>query len=113
MQLNLSPETLFMLPLAVVIDLVGIILICFGLDDVGITDAIGAIFIGGWLLIRRGKLEVKVSKKDTKTLVRFGKTFIGELIPYLGALPFWTITVVGILGEPKEEQEIQQEEQYE
>lgn len=47
-----SPETLIILPLAVIIDIIGIILLIFGLDDFWITDAIALFFIGSWSAIR-------------------------------------------------------------
>ena len=36
----------------------------------------------------------KMAKKGTKKGLRFGLSSLGELIPLLGALPFWTIFVI-------------------
>lgn len=47
-----SPETLIILPIAVIIDIIGIILVVFGLDDFWITDAIALFFFGSWGAIR-------------------------------------------------------------
>jgi hypothetical protein len=48
----LSPEALVFLPLALLLDLVGIILIIFALDDFFITDIIGFATIGTWSWFR-------------------------------------------------------------
>lgn len=45
-----SPMGLIMFPLAVLLDAVGLILLCFALDDFWITDAIGLVFIGGLMI---------------------------------------------------------------
>lgn len=95
----LTPETLLILPLAVGIDLVSVILLCFGLDDFGLLDIIGTIFIGTWLFFRKGKPEALKGKKDFLTTVFTGKytkflvPIFGEIIPYLGVLPFWSLSV--------------------
>lgn len=98
-----TAEAFFMLPLAIGLDLAGLILLCFGLDDFGLTDIIGIIFINGWLLMRgrkganpgdkKGLINkfVKLLKEDP---TRYVVPSIAELIPYLGALPFWTIVVL-------------------
>jgi hypothetical protein len=107
MHLSFSPETLFMLPLAAIIDLVGIALLCVGLDDCGVTDVIGTTLIGGWLVLRKG-VNIKITKRDKKRILKFGGSLLGEIIPYLGALPFWTILVLGTLKEsslPEEDNE--------
>jgi len=92
-----SPETLLMLPLAVGIDLVSIILICFGLDDFGLLDIIGIVFIGGWLFFRKGKIVEKkkgfLKRIFTGKFSKFLTPIFGEGIPYLGILPFWTLSV--------------------
>ena len=121
----LSVEGMIFLPMAVILDLVSIALICFGLDDFGITDIIGIIFIGGWVLFRsffkfsdldveaparigKAAAEKRQQRKEIvqtiKQTVKTSKTpikaicFIGELIPYIGALPFWTFLVYDELG---------------
>lgn len=107
--IKFTPEAFFMLPFAMFIDLIGIILVCFGLDDFGITDIIAILFINTWLLLR-GK-QTSYKKQDKKgAMNKFkkllsGKTskfFMGqilELIPYLGSLPFWTLLVLANLEE--------------
>jgi len=121
----LSVEGMIFLPIAVILDLVGIFLICFGLDDFGITDIIGIVFIGGWVLARsffrssgadieapsrigKAAAEKRQQQKEivqtVKKTVKTSKTpikalcFIGELIPYIGALPFWIFLVYDELG---------------
>jgi hypothetical protein len=103
--LKFTPEAFFMLPFAIMLDLSGIILLCFGLDDFGITDALGIGFINGWLLLRGKKTNNNAGSQGKKgAMSSFKKAFTGktskfiipsfaELIPYLGSLPFWTISV--------------------
>lgn len=103
LNVKFTPEAFFMIPLALGLDLVGVVLICFGLDDFGITDMVGIGFINGWLILRGKKTIHDQSKKGTIGQIKnifTGKTskfivpMFGELIPYLGALPFWTLSVL-------------------
>jgi len=98
-----SPEGVIMLPLAVLLDLIGVILICLGLDDFFITDIVGILLIGGWMFLRSQTIVVperakQKVEKGLKKLFRgkwskFLTPIIGELIPYVGALPCWTLAV--------------------
>lgn len=108
----LSPEALIIFPLAILLDLVGIILVCFGLDDFFITDIIGFATIGAWSFFRaqiKGKepgiqisdiKERRGAAKEAKQTKKAGKAakwakrlkFL-EFIPYVGVLPFWTVSV--------------------
>jgi hypothetical protein len=118
----LSPEAIVMFPLAILLDLIGIILVIFSLDDFFITDIIGFAFIGSWGYfrsqirekettiqtapaeerrelskkikeVRKPQKEVKVAKKGAK-VAKWGRRLKWlELIPYLGWLPFWTVSV--------------------
>jgi hypothetical protein len=99
--IKLTPATIFMLPLAVGLDVAGILLLCFGLDDFGITDAIGIVFIDTWLFFQ-GSRTVKGNRGLSGF---FQKAFKGnvakyvtpttlEMIPYVGALPMWTISIL-------------------
>lgn len=120
-----SPETLIILPIAVIIDIISIILLIFGLDDFWITDAIALFFIGSWGAIRPqpaseeaeiripligpedrkkalGQIkeeakkiseEVQKAQKAAKTAKWAKRLKWLELIPYIGAFPFWTISV--------------------
>ncbi len=91
-----GPEGILLLCVAGLLDAMGFALFLLswlGLDDYGILDIIGAVIIGGWLLIRTGP-----SKGTTdiarKTLKRFGFTFAIELVPFLGGIsPSWTVLV--------------------
>ncbi|MDD5098395.1 MAG: hypothetical protein PHD31_01600 [Candidatus Pacebacteria bacterium] len=108
LHIKFSPEALFMLPFAIGLDLVGIILICFGLDDFGITDILGIMFINVWLLMR-GKKPVSSQRKKgvtnnlkkafTHKWGKFALPTFTELIPYVGALPMWTLSVLSNLDE--------------
>ncbi len=121
-------EALIMLPVAITLDIIGIVLVCFALDDFWITDIIGLIIIGGWSLFRsqfkddkesavgmpdreeRKKQAQQIQQapkeaeaaKTTKTgkATKAAKSFkwakwlkFLEFVPYLGVLPFWTISV--------------------
>ncbi|MDD5696499.1 MAG: hypothetical protein PHO90_00805 [Candidatus Pacebacteria bacterium] len=93
LNLKFSPETLIMLTFAAVIDLIGIIIICFGLDDFGILDVVSGSVIGGWMLFRKGQVvNVKAQKKQ---IFRFLAGMGIEITPYLGALP--AVTVITLL----------------
>jgi hypothetical protein len=108
LNIKFSPEALFMLPLAIGLDLVGIILVCFGLDDFGMTDIIGIMFINMWLIMRGREPRSKTGKKGAIQNLKgvfthkWGKlalpTFT-ELILYLGWLPMWTLSVLFNLDE--------------
>lgn len=103
LNIKFTPEAFFMVPLALMLDLTGVILLCFGWDDFGATDAVGILFINTWLLLRgkktlsrQGKNGAtnKIKKIFTGKTTKFVVPTLGELIPYLGALPFWTISVL-------------------
>ncbi len=100
----LSPEAVIMLPLAIFFDLIGIIIVCFGLDDFGITDIFAIVIFGPWMFLKSGNApDMQKLKKGKKPPQGPGKklfnTAIKEIIPYLGAFPWWTITVIGVLRE--------------
>ncbi len=107
--LKISPETIIVLTFALIVDGSGIALVLVGADDFGITDTIGLVFLGTWLKLRKG-LSVKIDRKDFKRGIKFLGSALCEYIPYLGALPFWTITVLSTLKESNEEQLSNQEE---
>jgi hypothetical protein len=106
-----------MLLLGLALDIVGVVLACFGLDDFGILDIVGLVVIGGWLLFRSGgerqlgenvqmppgvkekKAAIKKGSKLVKRLAKVGLRvlIIGilEFIPYIGAILFgWTLLVL-------------------
>lgn len=120
----LSPEGLIILPFAIIIDAIGIILIIFGLDDFWITDIIAIAIIGGWSYFRsqikksnqempslkkiketrETVKELRAGEKAVKTTSRAKRikwlkplAFVGELIPYVGWLPLWTVYVIAEL----------------
>ena len=93
---------IIMLFLAMAIDAIGLTLLLFALDDFFITDIIGIMFIGGWSWFHSGTAQMtqgaagKVGKaaKAAKRLKWLRPLmFVGELIPYVGAFPCWTILV--------------------
>lgn len=96
-----GPEGILMLMIAVPLDLAGIVLFILSFFGVGIafsfiTDVIGLVVIGGWLLIRTGSVKSTKGAQEIakKTLKRFGFTTLAELVPFLGDVyPGWTILV--------------------
>ena len=92
-------------------------------------DAFVFVVIGGWIFYRTGKiiksrqkqqevLQKKMGQQAAKmqrqlvkgavkgplrkTLTRAGVTLLGELIPFVGLIPFWTISVILTLKEKGE-----------
>ncbi|MBP6914215.1 hypothetical protein KBB74_01845 [Candidatus Parcubacteria bacterium] len=102
--IRIDPETILMLPFALIIDLISIVLLFFGLDDFGVTDTVAMFTLGLWLKFRKG-LDIKISKKDSKKILRFFGSTIAEYIPYLGAIPFWTGMVLLTLKESNDQEE--------
>jgi len=114
---------LFLAVLLDLIGIICLILdLVFGIGEVlsYIPDGIGIIFFGAWIAFRsqgeksrkeamkevaekkaehrkaiekRKKMLKKGVKKGAKRGLRFGLSALGEVIPFLGALPFWTILV--------------------
>lgn len=96
-----GPEAVIMLPIAVLLDVLGLLEFIPIVGNIIslIADLIGVIFIGGWLFFRSGTIQA-----TPKAAARFQKTarvvkwlrplaFIGEFIPYVGILPLWTLLV--------------------
>ena len=96
-----GPEGILMLCVAGLLDAIGFAIFCictwFGIDDYCILDIIGAVIIGGWLLMRTGfsgGTQDAIEKVAKKTAKRFGWAFGTELVPFLGGfVPSWTILV--------------------
>lgn len=96
----LSPTGIMLFSVAGVIDGIGLIILCTGLDDLGIMDIIGLIFVGGLMFATSGSItgtkgaQKTVKKLGTKLSKRLGLSFLGELIPYFGGIaPCWTLAV--------------------
>lgn len=97
-----SPEGMIIFPLAVLLDLIGLILVFFALDDFFITDIVGIVMIGGWTYFHSGQVQMtqgaqqklgKMAKRMRRLKWLRPLMIIGEFIPYVGALPCWTILV--------------------
>ncbi len=123
-----SPEALIMLPLAALLDIIGIICfianVFFGIGEIFsfIPDFMGLFFFGAWVVFRsmtkqageekkqgltmkvaQRKNEQKIMVKKTQGIIKQGMKIgrkgkfliaaIGELVPIIGVLPFWTIYV--------------------
>jgi len=113
----LSPEGIIMLSIAFLLDLVGLILFFFAVDDFFTLDLIGLIFIGTWTYFhsQTGKAKVtfgaekrlrgkyaKRLEKVTKEAAKWAKRLkwfkplavVVEVIPYFGgAAPSWILVV--------------------
>src|SRR3989344_1272346 len=85
----LSPEGFVMMSVATTIDLIMII-------------------IGSWMFFKSGTMPEKPqrpgkpkvpTKGGGKILKRFALTGVAELVPYLGVIPWWTISVYQTLTE--------------
>jgi len=130
--LNLmTPEGVIMMGLAITLDLVGLIINLCALDDLGMLDIVGIVIICGWMLFRsRGKQVTASAKAQQQAQKWITKLFqgkwskfltpiIGEVIPYVGALPCWTLAVFfeitenDISGIEIEEEETEREESFE
>jgi hypothetical protein len=89
-----SPEALIMGLLAVSLDLIGYVLLLTALDDFWLTDIVGVLFIGSWVLIRGGGTKGLKGKKGIPGLKNFGIASLIEVVPYVGSIsPSWTIMV--------------------
>jgi len=86
-----TPEAILMFLFAGLLDAVGYFLLLFGFDDFWITDIIGAIIIGLWML-SRGSSPLKLKKSSR--LKRWGISTLVEAVPYLGdIMPSWILVV--------------------
>ena len=106
LNLKVSPKLLIFLPFALMLDTVGLVLICFGIDDCGVSDTVGLVVFGSLQLSEGGGPKI-----DIKKLQRFLGTTVVEYIPGLGAISFtWTLLVIKILIESNKPAEEQNEE---
>lgn len=109
-----SPEAAIVFPVAIVLDIFGLLVtvldIAYGIGEIPswISDGIGIAFFGFWLLVRTLSIsrpkalvgQVMEKRAEIKKLVgrarkmgrglRFAITFLGEVLPIIGVLPFWT-----------------------
>jgi hypothetical protein len=93
-------EGIMMLTLAGLLDVLGLVdaIPLLGTMLSYAVDATGILLIGGWLLFFRQKTGPSAAIGRGKTgLARWfvrGGCILGELIPGLGMLPFWTFLVL-------------------
>ncbi|HPL72821.1 MAG TPA: hypothetical protein PLI02_02170 [Candidatus Pacearchaeota archaeon] len=112
LNIKFTPETLIMLPIAFFLDLCGLAIVVFGLDDLGLLDIIGIFIFFPWLLIRGERLPSLAGTKSgarikeflTKLFknkhLKFLTPLIGEITPWVGGLGFfWTLSVLFNLEE--------------
>ena len=108
--MRFTPETMFILVPAIFIDLCGLGLVIFGLDDFGILDILGICIVFPWMLFnggsspsisdiraKRGNME-KMRKLFTDKKTKFALPLLGELAPWIGGVGFfWTMSVISNL----------------
>ncbi len=113
LNIKFTPETLIMLPIAFFLDLCGLAIVVFGLDDLGLLDIIGIFIFFPWLLIRGERLPslagsrsgARIKKEFLRKLfknkhLKFLTPLIGEITPWVGGLGFfWTLSVLFNLEE--------------
>lgn len=95
-----SPEAI-MLIIAVIVDLMGLSEFVPVVGNVisFISDIFGIIFFGTWMLFRSqqaqitGRAATRVGRLTRSLRWLRPLAFIGELIPFVGILPLWTIIV--------------------
>jgi hypothetical protein len=117
---KMTPERYMLFLLALLIDLSGLILLCFGLDDFGILDGIGIATVGFWMGLKSRKMTIPKTKggglrgflknlytgKKSKFLAVFG----GEMIPWLGGILWSWVAAVYFQSISEEELEAQKEQ---
>jgi hypothetical protein len=119
----LTPEGLMMMSLAGMLDMAGFLFtlldLAFGVGEIPslVSDGLGLLLVGSWLMFRSGasvslpsaqeisgkrkgavqqvgkKLSGQARSVGRKSFSRLMGAFVTEVIPLLGALPFWTILV--------------------
>jgi len=105
---NISPIILL---IAVVLDIFGLmcLILTFTIGtEIGealsfVPDVLGLILIGGSQMFMRRRQafaqaktarKAAISKAKKKGGLKFFGAFIGEILPFIGAFPFWTIYVL-------------------
>lgn len=109
-----SPEAIVILPAAIFLDFLGLVLtvldVAYGIGEIfsWISDGLGIVFFGFWILMRsfsmaKSKEVVEKVVEKQKTIkgavkgikkmgrgLRFAVSVVGEILPLVGAIPFWT-----------------------
>lgn len=98
----MTPEIVILI-WAIIIDISNIVVVCFGLDDFCLIDIIGMCTISLWSVVRSQtfvtpqKLQSKgqnfVRKLFTGKWGKFLTPIVGEVIPYVGVGPWWSLAV--------------------
>ena len=112
---KIAPGDIVIFFMAILIDGLGVLCllldILFGIGEIisFILDFSGFIIFGLWALAKGESLSISSVKKKGKAAravkkafakkigKRFAFAFAGELIPFVGALPFWTMFVYSII----------------
>jgi len=100
------PEVIILI-VAILLDIFGVIClildIFFGIGEIPswISDGVGTIFIGGWMWLRSGVMKTSErvkqgTEKGLRKLFRgkykkFFTPILGEVAPFVGGLPFWSL----------------------
>ena len=106
----LTPEGLIFMPLAILLDIAGLLLAIFVVSEVFsyISDFIGLVSIGFWTYFRASfrsqEAKAKITHGAAERLTKLAKTarrlrwlrpllIILEFVPFVGAAPCWTLLV--------------------
>ncbi len=92
----ISPMAMLMFLTAGIIDLIGFIIACVGLDDFWILDITGLVVVGGLMFVDSGAITGTGKSKEAvkKMLKRLGTTELIEIIPWVGGIsPSWLVAV--------------------
>lgn len=91
-----SPEGYLIMVWAIFLDLIGIVIFILEFVGVGIPlswlfDVMGILTIGIWSWSKTGNMQV--TKRTARFFKKPGLAFFGEVIPFVGVLPFWSLYV--------------------
>lgn len=105
-------DELMMLFVALIIDGISLILLCFALDDFWILDFTAWFIIGAWSFMKAGHMPSRKGKNvGSKVMGRYIGVGLFEAIPYLGAFPTWTLYVYSIAKNGSDEKDAIKQEQ--
>ena len=103
--MKFTPELIFMIIPALILDLCGAIIVIFALDDLGILDILGMLIFFPWLMLKgKGTPELpdrqpkkfdKIKKLFKSPKTRIATPLVGEVLPWVGGIGFfWTMSVI-------------------
>lgn len=102
----LNPADLVAVAFAIILDSFGFL--CLFLNYIfgtvlgenlsSVSDSIGAFIFGAWIIATSGGIRAAFNVRKSKgKVVKYILTFVGESLPFVGALPFWTIYIFSVI----------------